>query len=115
VKRLWSDQRGQASAEFMGMVFWLLLAAVAAWQLMLAAWTVNQATNAARTASRVAARPGGDAEKAARNAISGPLRDGFHHFRENGEKATVHLKIPIILPGITAEDFSVTRSATLPS
>jgi hypothetical protein len=115
VRRLWREERGQASAEFMGMVFWLLLAAVFAWQLMLAAWTVNQATNAARTASRVAARPGGDAEKAARNAISGPLRGGFHDFRERGETATVHLKIPIILPGLTTDSFSVTRSATLPS
>jgi hypothetical protein len=99
----------------MGMVFWLLLAAVCAWQLMLAAWTVNQATNAARTASRVAARPGGDAEKAARNAVSGPLRGGFHDFDENGETTIVHLKIPIILPGLTVDGFSVTRRATLPS
>jgi hypothetical protein len=115
VSRLWREQRGQASAEFMGMVFWLLLAAVVAWQLMLAAWTVNQATNAARTASRVAARPGGDAEKAARNAVSGPLRRGFHDFREDGETATVHLKIPIILPSVSADGLTVTRSATLPS
>jgi TadE-like protein len=115
VRRLWRDQRGQASAEFMGMVFWLLLAAVFVWQLALAAWTANQATNAARTASRVAARPGGDAEKAARNAVSGPLREGFHDFRLNGEETTVHLKIPIILPGVTAKGFRVSRSATLPS
>jgi hypothetical protein len=115
VSRLWREQRGQASAEFMGMMFWLLLAALLVWQLMLAAWTVNQATNAARTASRVAARPGGDAEKAARNAVSSPLRDGFHDFRQNGETATVHLKIPIIMPGLTADGFSVTRRATLPS
>ena len=113
--RLLREQRGQASVEFMGMIFWLLLAAVFIWQLMLAAWTVNQATNAARTASRVAARPDGDAEKAARNAVSGPLRDGFHRFSMNGEKATVHLKIPIIMPGLTADGFSVTRDATLPS
>jgi hypothetical protein len=115
VRRLWRDQGGQASAEFMGMVFWLLLAAVFLWQLMLAAWTANQATNAARTASRVAARPEGDAEKAARNAVSGPLRDGFHDFRLDGEKATVHLRIPIIFPGLTVDDVSITRDATLPS
>jgi Flp pilus assembly protein TadG len=113
--RLWREQRGQASVEFMGMIFWLLLAALFIWQLMLAAWTVNQATNSARTASRVAARPDGDAEKAARNAVSGPLRDGFHKFSMNGEKATVHLKIPIIMPGLTVDGFSITRDATLPS
>jgi hypothetical protein len=115
VRRLLRDQRGQASAEFMGMVFWILLAAVFTWQLALAAWTANQATNAARTASRVSARPDGDAEKAARNAISGPLRAGFHDFEENGDEAIVHLRIPIILPGVTVKDFSITRKATLPS
>jgi hypothetical protein len=114
MRRLWSDQRGQASAEFMGMIFWLLLATVAVWQLFLAAWTANQATNATRTASRVAARTDGDPEKAARNAVSGPLRGGFHDFSEDGETTTVKLSIPIIVPGITADGFSVTRKATLP-
>ncbi len=109
------DESGQASVEFLGMVFWLMLAAVFCWQLFLGAWTANQATNAARTASRVAARDGSDPEKAARNAVSSPLRGGFHDFKEEGEKATVHLKIPIIIPGLTAEGFSITRSATLPS
>ena len=109
------DERGQASAEFMGMIFWLLLATVFVWQLMLAAWTANQATNAARTASRVSARPDGDPAKAARNAISPPLRGGFHDFGEDGDKATVHLRIPIIMPGLTADGFTVTRRAELPS
>ena len=114
--RLWREQSGQASVEFVGMIFWLVLAALFLWQLTLAAWTVNQATNAARTASRVAARDNGDPEKAARNAVSGPLRDGFHKFRMEGkEKAIVNLKIPIILPGVTAAGFSITREAKLPS
>ena len=108
------DERGQASAELMGMVFWLILATLFVWQLMLAAWTVTQTANAARTASRVAARSDGDPEKAARNALSSPLRGGFHDFRQDGEKATVHVRIPIIVPGVTA-GLSVTRSATLPS
>jgi hypothetical protein len=115
VRRRWRDERGQASVEFLGMVFWLLLAALFCWQLFLGAWTANQATNAARTASRVAARVGSDPEKAARNAVSGPLRRGFHDFREEGEKATVTLEIPIIFPGLTIDEFSVTRDATLPS
>jgi hypothetical protein len=114
VRRFLREQRGQASAELMGMVFWLLLSALFVWQLMLAAWTVTQTTNAARTASRVAARADGDPEKAARNALSGPLRKGFHDFRQEGEKATVHVRIPIILPGLAAGP-SVSRSATLPS
>ena len=115
LRRLLREQRGQASAELMGMVWWLLLAAVFAWQLMLGAWTVTQTSNAARTASRVDAR-GGDAEKAARNALSGPLRQGFDEkrFKMEGERATVVVRIPIILPGLTAKGFEAERSVTLP-
>jgi hypothetical protein len=115
IRRLVRDERGQASAELMGMVWWLLLAGLFAWQLMLGAWTVTQASNAARTATRVDAR-GGDAEKAAYNALSGPLRRGFESgaFKMEGETATVVVKIPIIMPGLTADGFTTTRTATLP-
>jgi len=108
--------RGQASVELMGMLWLLLLAAVFVWQLLLGAWTFTQASNAARTASRVEAR-GGDAEKAARNALSGALRDGFvaRDFAMDGEKATVVVKIPIVVPGLDADGFTATRSATLPA
>ena len=97
------------------MVFWLLLAGMFAWQLMLGAWTVTQASNAARTATRVDAR-GGDAEKAAFNALSSPLRHGFDRKRSKmeGETATVVVKIPIVLPGLTVDGFKTTRTATLP-
>jgi hypothetical protein len=97
------------------MVWWLLFAALFVWQLMLGAWTVTQTSNAARTASRVEAR-GGDAEKAARNALSGPLRKGFDEdrFEIEGERATVVVRIPIILLGLTAEGFAAKRSVTLP-
>jgi hypothetical protein len=115
VRRLLRDQRGQASAELLGMVWWLLFAAVCVWQLMLGAWTVTQTSNAARTASRVDAR-GGDAEKAARNALAGPLRKGFDEkkFKMQGESATVVVRIPIIVPGFTAKGFEAERSVTLP-
>ena len=114
--RLLRDERGQASAELMGMVWWLLLAALFAWQLMLGAWTVTQTSNAARTASRVSARADGDPEKAARNALSGALRRGFvaNEFKLDGETATVVVKIPIIIPGVTAKGFEAERSVTLP-
>ncbi len=115
IARLAREERGQASAELMAMVFWLLLAGMFAWQLMLGAWTVTQASNAARTATRVDAR-GGDAEKAAFNALSSPLRHGFDRKRSKmeGETATVVVKIPIVLPGLTVDGFKTTRTATLP-
>jgi hypothetical protein len=110
------DERGQASAELMGMVWWLLLCALAVWQLLLAAWTVTQTSNAARTASRVSARAEGDPEKAARHALPGPLRRGFREerFELDGQKATVVVKIPIIVPGITAKGFEAERTVNLP-
>ena len=74
LRRLLRDERGQASAELMGMLWWLMIAALAVWQLMLGAWTVTQTSNAARTASRVSAREGADPRKAAREALSSPLR-----------------------------------------
>jgi hypothetical protein len=117
LRRLLRDERGQASAELMGMLWWLMIAALAVWQLMLGAWTVTQTSNAARTASRVSAREGADPRKAAREALSSPLRKGFvdRDFKLEGDTATVKVRIPIILPGLTADGFDAERSVTLPS
>ena len=68
------------------MLFWLVLAAFVVWQLLLVAWSFNQASNAARTASRVDGR-GGDAVKAGRAALSPGLRDGAR-IEMKGERAT---------------------------
>jgi hypothetical protein len=106
------DESGQASIEFAGVLFWLLLAAFVVWQLLLVSWTVNQASNAARTASRVDGR-GGDAVKAARNAVSPGLRKGMR-VEMSGEKATVRVRIPLIVPGLGSERIRATRSAELP-
>jgi len=111
-RRLLSDQRGQASAELMGMLWWMLLCALVIWQLLLAAWSVDQAANAARTASRVEGR-GGDAEKAARYAVSKGLRSGLK-VNVSGETAKVSVRIPIVVPGLGHERLRVTRSAILP-
>ncbi len=107
------DERGQTSVELVGMLWWLLLAALVVWQLMLAAWAVDQTANAARTASRVEGR-GGDGEKAARNALPGGLRDGVKVII-TGETAKVSVRIPIVVPGLGADGLRTTRSATLPS
>ena len=106
------DERGQTSVELVGMLWWMLLAALVVWQLMLSAWAVDQAANAARTASRVEGR-GGDAAKAARNALSSGLRDGMR-VTMTGETAQVSVRIPIIVPGLGADSLRAARSATLP-
>ena len=110
--RLLREQRGQASVELVGMLWWMLLAALVVWQLMLAAWAVNQTANAARTASRIEGR-GGDAEKAARNALPGGLRDGMQ-VKISGETAKVSVRIPIVVPGLGDDRLRASRTATLP-
>jgi TadE-like protein len=110
-----ADQTGQASAELMGMIFWLLLVTVIVWQVALAAWTYTQVSNAARTASRVEGR-GGDAKKAARNALSKPLQKSIERIKIDGEKATVKVRMPLLIPGLlTTDQLTATRTAELPS
>jgi hypothetical protein len=112
LRRLRRSESGQAAIEIMGSLGLIVLATLVMWQMMVVMWTFNQTSNAARTASRVAGRDG-DARKAARNALSPVLR---HHlkFEQDGEKATVHVLIPIVVPGIFSEDVRATRTAELP-
>jgi hypothetical protein len=93
-------------------MWWMLFCAVVVWQMLLAAWAVDQAANAARTASRVEGR-GGDAEKAARWAVSAGLRKGLE-VNIAGETAKVSVRIPIVVPGLGDDRLRATRSATLP-
>ena len=110
-----ADDRGQASAELMGMMFWLLLVTLIVWQVALAAWTYTQVSNAARTASRVEGR-GGDGEKAAENALSQPLRRNVQDIDVEGDRATVKVRMPLLVPGLlTTRRVTATRSAELPS
>jgi hypothetical protein len=111
--RLIREERGQASTELMGMIWWLILVALAVWQLLLAAWAVDQAANAARTASRVEARDG-NADKAAHWAVSGGLRKGMK-VQIDGDTATVSIRVPIVFPGLGDDRMRIERSATLPS
>jgi hypothetical protein len=110
-----ADESGQASAELMGMLFWLLLVTVIVWQIALAAWTYTQVSNAARTASRVEGR-GGDPQKAARNALSRPLQKNIDKIEIDGDRATVKVRMPLLIPGLlTTKELTATRSAELPS
>jgi hypothetical protein len=111
----WRCERGQSAVELMGMLWLMLTIALVIWQVLLAAWTGEQAQNAARTASRVAGR-GGDAAKAARAAVSTALRNGMK-VDPSGERVDVYVHIPIIVPGlvIDSKTFTVHRSATLPN
>jgi hypothetical protein len=109
------SERGQSSVELLGMLWLMLLIALVIWQILLAAWTGEQAQNAARTASRVGGR-GGDADKAARAAVSTALRKDMK-VDVSGERVDLYVHIPIIVPGlvIDSKTFTVHRSATLPN
>lgn len=113
LRRLHREERGQASVEFAGVLVWLLLAALFIWQLLLVTWAFNQASNAARTASRVEGR-GGNAVKAGRAALSPGLRDGSKVQMLSTEKASVKVLIPIVVPGLHHPGFSATKTAELP-
>jgi uncharacterized protein (UPF0333 family) len=111
-RRLLSDQRGQASMELIGMLWWMVLAAFGVWQLLLITWSVDQAANAARTASRAQAKSG-NAAKAAHWSVSSGLREGMK-VNVAGETVRVSVRVPIIFPGLGSDSLRVARSATLP-
>jgi hypothetical protein len=114
VRRRLADERGQASAELMGMMVWLLLVTLIVWQVCLAAWTYTQVSNAARTGSRVEGR-GGDGKKAAKNALAGPLQKSVELIKIDGDRATVKVRMPIVLPGVmTTDKLLASRTAELP-
>ena len=106
------EQRGQASVEFAGVLVWLLLAALFVWQLLLVTWAFNQASNAARTASRADGR-GGSAVRAGRDALSPGLRK-HAKVAMAGEQATVKVRIPIVVPGLDSPKLLAIRTAELP-
>ena len=113
LRRAHREQRGQASVEFAGVLVWLLLAALFIWQLMLVTWAFNQASNAARTASRTEGR-GGNAVEAGRRALSPGLRADSRIKLISSEKAEVKVLIPIVVPGLHHRGFVATKTAELP-
>jgi Flp pilus assembly protein TadG len=95
------SETGQATVEFTAMTFWLVLAALFAWQLGLVAWSFVSATNAARTAARLYSRTGDQSQAIddAKKSLSGVLSSGANiTFR--GDQAVVDVKIPLLIPGI---------------
>jgi hypothetical protein len=107
------DERGSASVELLGMLPWLLLAALVVWQILLLAWTATSASNAARTGSRVEGR-GGDGQRAAVDSLSGGLSNEAK-VRIEGDRARVEVRVPIIVPGLDTDRITITRNAELPS
>jgi hypothetical protein len=107
------NESGSASLETIGMLPYLLMAALFAWQVLVAGYIAVNTENAARNGSRVEGR-GGNGSAAAIESLAPFVRDNATA-TVDGEKATVTVEIPIVLPQITNENFAITRTATLPS
>ena len=114
---------GTAALEYLGMLPFLLLVALAAIQLGIAAYCGEQAGTAARTAARTAAQHGAPADpvQAGRDAVSGwvdpdisvSTAGGTGSADRGAVTATATVHIPSVLPGLHLLD-PVTRSATMP-
>lgn len=110
---------GSASIEFLGFLPILILVALAAVQLGIAAYAVQQAGTAARAAARTGSQdePGTSPAAAGVAAVSGWLA-GRTNIDDGscggGEaRATATVDIPSVIPGV--DDFgSAKRSATMP-
>jgi hypothetical protein len=104
------SQRGQASIELLGVLPAVLLAALAAWQIVLAGHTAWLAGNAARVAARADA-VGRDPEAAARSALPAHLRRGLIVSGRDG-RIDIRVRVPIVIEG-AASPLRVGASASL--
>ncbi|WUH91259.1 pilus assembly protein [Streptomyces sp. NBC_00433] len=109
-----------ASLEYLGMLPFLLLIALAGIQLGLVAYCTEQAGTASRTAARTAALPpprGGTqaGQAAGADAVSGWLNAEITWTRadEDAYTAEATVDVPSVLPGIHLFG-PVSRSATMP-
>jgi pilus assembly protein CpaE len=89
------SDRGQASIELLGALPAVLLAALVAWQLVLAGHAAWLAGNAARVGARAQA-VGRDPQAAARSALPAHLRRGMRVSATGGDRVTVHVRVPVV-------------------
>lgn len=105
------SERGQASVELLGVLPAVLLAALAAWQIVLAGHTAWLAGNAARVAARAEA-VGGDPGRAARGALPEHLRRGAIVKERGHGRVDVRVRVPIVVRG-AASPLRVGATASL--
>jgi hypothetical protein len=106
------SERGQASVELLGVLPAVLLAALAAWQIVLGAHTLWLAANAARVGARAEA-VGRDAEAAARTALPAHLRRGAVVATRGGGRVDVRVRMPMVVKG-AASPLRIKATAALP-
>ncbi|WP_328845002.1 TadE/TadG family type IV pilus assembly protein [Streptomyces sp. NBC_00258] len=113
MKRLRGDDRGVSMLEFAGFLPILLLVGMAAIQLGLIGYGINQAGSAARAAARAASQ-GEDGAAAGQAAVSGWLNPAVSpNEGPDLTTATVTLQVPAVIPLLPA--VTVERHATMPT
>ncbi|MFJ8359020.1 TadE/TadG family type IV pilus assembly protein [Streptomyces sp. NPDC093984] len=111
--RRWDD-RGVSILEFAGFLPILLVIGMAAIQLGLIGYGINQAGSAARAAARADSLHKGTGDAAGRAAVSGWL--SAEPVVERGADtttATVTVRVPAVIPLFSG--WTVTRRATMPN
>lgn len=112
-RRIHQDERGVYVVELLGLFPYFAMVAFMAFQLAAIGGAMNMAENAARNGSRMAGL-GGSAQGAALDAIDPGMR-ARTTVTPDGEKVTVRIDVPIVIPFIDLDVTTVERSATLPA
>jgi Flp pilus assembly protein TadG len=89
------SQSGQASVETVAVIPFLILAALAAWQIALAGHALWLTAGAARTAAR-AETVGANPERAARSALPDSMERGLSVERRREGGIRVRVKLPLL-------------------
>ena len=92
-------ERGQSTAEFMGLFPILLIVIFALWQIALTGYTFVTAGHAARAGARMLA-VNDQFERAAREDIPRAWRDHARIEKRGDVTVSVRLRVPLLIPGI---------------
>jgi membrane protein implicated in regulation of membrane protease activity len=106
---------GQSTVEFGATIAWVLIAALAAWQLALVGWTAVSAANTARTVARLYSRQQNESQ-AKTEGYSSLRGDGLGtgaSVSYDGTKWSVTADVPIVVPGIAG--IPITQTAAIPT
>ncbi len=90
------SESGQASVETVAVLPFVILAALAVWQMALAGHTLWLAAGAARVAAR-ADTVGADPERAARSALPASMERGLSVQRRREGGIRVQVRVPLLL------------------
>lgn len=90
------SERGQASVETVAVLPFVILAALAVWQMALAGHTLWLAAGAARVAAR-ADTVGADPKGAARSALPASMERGLSVQRRGEGGIRVEVRVPLLL------------------